>query len=171
MWNTEGELEPSSREVKRLLRENEAAKACVREKLAAFDKVYPPRPARRRPSRSRPIPLDVKAAVTPAAEWAARGISKALLSAGFAPELSSDPSARWEGIQIETRTENAVAALLIQAAFRSAGIHALLSVHERARFGRVVVNVGTNGLDETPASPFDDSSAPGQPGSKNDQQD
>ena len=94
----------------------------------------------------RTAPIELKVAAGEAADWAARGVSRALESSGFKTRISTDANSAWEGIHVESRSDDAATALLIQGAFRIAGLGAGLTIHDRAAAKRVIVYVGPQGL-------------------------
>jgi hypothetical protein len=94
----------------------------------------------------RTAPIELKVGPGDAADWAARGVSRALESCGFKTKTSKDAKSAWEGIHVESRSEDAATALLVQGAFRIAGLGAGLTIHDRAAAKRVIVHVGAKGL-------------------------
>ena len=141
-----------------MIDQNEAQLARVREKLARAGGQL--RPLRRGASRfagdspnfwripglNRDVRVDIKAAPTESADLAARGVARALESCGFSARVVTDSESCWEGVHVESRTEHAAGALLIQGAFRTAGLGAGLTIHDRAAAKRIVVHVGGRGL-------------------------
>lgn len=91
-------------------------------------------------------PVEIKVAATTTADWAARGLARALESCGFKTKTYKDGDSSWEGIHVESRSDEAATALVIQGAFRLAGLGAGLTIHDRAAANRVVVHVGPQGL-------------------------
>src|SRR5687767_12264176 len=147
-------------ETQRLIQDNEKQQARLREKLArAGGELKPQRKAQaptkaspgphecwRIPGLNRNVRVDIKAASTEAADWAANGVARALESCGFSTTIKKDSNSSWEGVHVESRTEQAAAALLIQGAFRNANIGAGLTIHDRAAAKRIIVHVGARGL-------------------------
>lgn len=144
-------------ETQQLIQRNQTQEARVREKLARMGGELKPRrraakkdpgppEAWRIPGFNRDVRVDIKVAATQEADWAADGLARALESCGFATKIKKDSSCTWEGIHVESRTEQAAAALAIQGAFRNANIGAGLTIHDRAAAKRVVVHVGSRGL-------------------------
>jgi hypothetical protein len=140
----------------RSLERIETQQARVRQKLDRLGgELKPVRSARSRPapenvwaipSLNRNLRVEVKAAATECADFAARGVVHALESCGFTARTVKDASSTWESVHVESRAEQAAAALLIQGAFRAAGIGAGLTIHDRAAAKRIVVHVGPCGL-------------------------
>jgi hypothetical protein len=95
----------------------------------------------------RTAPIELKVAPGDTADWAARGVARALESCGFKTKTSKDSKSVWEGIHVESRSDDAATALLVQGAFRIAGLGAGLTIHDRAAAKRVIVHVGAKGLD------------------------
>lgn len=140
-----------------MIEHNETQQARIREKLArAGGELKPQRRTAtkasaaqdcwRVPGLNRDVRVDIKVAETEAADWAANGLAAALESCGFSTKIKKDSNSSWEGVHVESRTEQAPAALLIQGAFRSANIGAGLTIHDRAAAKRVIVHVGARGL-------------------------
>jgi hypothetical protein len=73
-------------------------------------------------------------------------VSRALESCGLNARVTNETGSTWEGIHVESRSDEAAVALLVQSAFRTAGFDAGLTIHDRAAAKRVVVHVGSNGL-------------------------
>jgi hypothetical protein len=94
----------------------------------------------------RTAPVELKVAPGEAADWTARGLARALESCGFKTKTSKDAESAWEGIHVESRSDEAATALLIQGAFQIAGLGAGLTIHDRAAAKRVIVYVGPHGL-------------------------
>jgi len=142
----------------RLIRENEAQQARLREKLARMGgELRPLRYSRRNPRietddpwdvrhLARGVRIDIKSAKTDTADFAARGVVQALESCGFNARIVREGESTWEGVHVESRSDEAAAALLIQGAFRIAGFGAGLTIHDRAAAKRIVVHVGPNGF-------------------------
>jgi hypothetical protein len=138
----------------RLIEENEAAQARVRDKLAKLGgPLKPLRNPLSRPKKNDPpqnqnarLPIDLKVADTAHAGWAARGVARALEACGFRARISNELDAAWDGFHVEGRADDAAAALLIQSAFRVAGLPAGLTIHDRAAAGRIVLHVGPDGM-------------------------
>ncbi|HUS35559.1 MAG TPA: hypothetical protein VM680_09435 [Verrucomicrobiae bacterium] len=145
-------------ETQELIQRNQTQEARLREKLAGMGgELKPqrrvatkssagPQEAWRVPGLNRDVRVDIKVAATEEADWAAGGVARALESCGFATKIKKDASCTWEGIHVESRTEQAGAALLIQGAFRNANIGAGLTIHDRAAAKRIIVHVGARGL-------------------------
>ena len=145
-------------ESERLIQQNESQLARVRDKLArAGGELKPQRRAASRPpgnsanlwkipGLNRDVRVDIKVAPTDFADEAARGVARALESCGFATKVMKESDSLWEGVHVESRCEQAAAALLIQGAFRTAGLGAGLTIHDRAAAKRIVVHVGARGL-------------------------
>ena len=144
-------------ETQQLIQRNQIQEARIREKLASMGgelkpqrraamKVAAPPEAWRIPGFNRDVRVDIKVAATEEADWAADGVARALESCGFTTKIKKDSSCTWEGIHVESRTEQAAAALAIQGAFRNANIGAGLTIHDRAAAKRVIVHVGSRGL-------------------------
>jgi hypothetical protein len=144
-------------ESERLIQQNESQLARVRDKLArAGGELKPQRRAARAavdspnfwkiPGLNRDVRVDIKVAPTDFADEAARGIARALESCGFSAKVMKESDSLWEGVHVESRSEQAAAALLIQGAFRTAGLGAGLTIHDRAAAKRIVVHVGARGL-------------------------
>jgi hypothetical protein len=141
-----------------LIQENETQQARIREKLArSGGELKPQRRAKtksaagshdpwRIPGLNRDVRVEIKAASTEAADWAANGVAQALESCGFTTKIKKDSACTWEGVHVESRSEEAAAALLIQGAFRNANIGAGLTIHDRAAAKRITVHVGARGL-------------------------
>src|SRR5438105_934542 len=55
----------------------------------------------------RTAPIELKVAPGDAADWAARGLSRALEACGFKTKTSKDGKSAWEGIHVESRSEDA----------------------------------------------------------------
>ena len=91
--------------------------------------------------------IDVKSPCNDASERTARSVAQALESCGFKARIIRDDDSAWEGVHVESRAEEAPIALLIQGAFRTAGIGAGLTIHDRAAAKRVVVHVGARALE------------------------
>jgi hypothetical protein len=98
----------------------------------------------------RTAPVELKVAAGDAADWTARGVVRALEACGFKTKTSKDANSAWDGIHVESRSDDAATALLIQGAFRIAGLGAGLTIHDRAAAKRVIVYVGAQGLGSTP---------------------
>jgi len=142
----------------RLIRENEAQQARLREKLARMGgDLKPLRNSRRNPRvetddpwdichLARGVRIDIKSAKTDTADFAARGVVQALESCGFRARVVRESESTWEGVHVESRSDEAAAALLIQGAFRIAGFGAGLTIHDRAAAKRITVHVGPNGF-------------------------
>src|SRR5437870_5283019 len=94
------------------------------------------------PSITRNVRVDVKAAPVANADWAAQGLARALESCGFTTKVFVDVDCTWDGVHVESRPDQAAAALLIQGAFKTAGFGAGLTIHDRAAARRVIVHVG-----------------------------
>jgi len=90
-------------------------------------------------------PVELKIAPGFNADWAGRGLAKALESCGFKTRTSKE-DVGWDGVHVESRSEDAATALVIQGAFRIAGFGAGLTIHDRAAARRVVVHVGAQAL-------------------------
>jgi hypothetical protein len=90
--------------------------------------------------------IDVKSAPGELANSAARGVVQALESCGFKTRVTRHCDSPWDGVHVESRAEEAAVALLIQSAFRTAGLGAGLTIHDRAAARRVVVHIGANAL-------------------------
>ena len=143
-------------ETDQLIQRTQTQEARIREKLAKMGgELKPqrraatksaPQEAWRIPGFNRDVRVDIKVAGTEEADWAAGGLARALEACGFATKIKKDASCTWEGIHVESRTEQAAAALAIQGAFRSANIGAGLTIHDRAAAKRVIVHVGARGL-------------------------
>src|SRR5687767_8646752 len=115
-------------ETQRLIQQNQTQEARIREKLArmggelkpqrraAIKNSAGPQEAWRVPGLNRDVRVDIKVAGTEAADWAADGVSRALESCGFATKIKKDSSSTWDGVHVESRSEQAAAALLIQGA-------------------------------------------------------
>ena len=142
----------------RLIQQNESQLARVRDKLVrAGGELKPQRRAATRlavdspnfwkiPGLNRDVRVDIKVAPTEFANEAARGVATALESCGFNTKVMKEADSLWEGVHVESRSEQAAAALLIQGAFRTAGLGAGLTIHDRAAAKRIVVHVGARGL-------------------------
>lgn len=145
-------------ETQRLIQQNQTQQERVREKLAkmggelkpqrrtAVKTASGPNDAWRVPGLNRDMRVEIKVASSEAADWAADGVARALEACGFATKIKKDSNSNWEGVHVESRSEQAQAALLIQGAFRSANIGAGLTIHDRAAAKRVIVHVGARGL-------------------------
>ena len=92
------------------------------------------------------VRVEVRSAENGNDDWAAKGVARALESCGFLTKISADTDRPWEGVHVESQTINAEVAVLIHSAFRSAGVSASLTIHDRVTPDRVVVHLGTRGL-------------------------
>jgi hypothetical protein len=135
-----------------MIRQNEADQERVRERLAKMG--GPLRPRRNGFHKSQLFeqqarfgtPVELKIAPGSNADWAGRGLTKALEACGFKTRTSKE-DVGWDGVHVESRAEDAATALVIQGAFRIAGFGAGLTIHDRAAARRVVVHVGSHALD------------------------
>src|SRR5438552_9904016 len=140
------------------VRENEAQQARLRSKLERMGgELKPQRSARRNlflepadiwglRNLTKWLRIDVKSGPNDSANQAARSVTQALESCGFKARVIRDAASSWEGVHVESRADEAPIALLIQSAFRTAGVPAGLTIHDRAAAKRVVVHVGPHAL-------------------------
>ena len=152
------ETKSSTAATARVIRENETQQERLRAKLARMGgELKPQRSARRNlllepadiwglRTMAKWLRIDVKSAPGELANSAARGVVHALESCGFKTRVTRDCDSPWDGVHVESRAEEAAVALLIQSAFRTAGLGAGLTIHDRAAARRVVVHVGPNAL-------------------------
>jgi hypothetical protein len=137
------------------LRQNEAAQAALRKRISMLDariehdqKDEPKaRPKAKSLQKSSWI-LKVSPSLTSEAKWAAEGIMSAFESCGFFPILCPSPNQLGgNGIHIEASSATARFALLIQGAFRLAGVDATLAFHNSAPSSSLTLFVGPTGLE------------------------
>lgn len=136
----------------RMIRQNENEQERIREKLAKLG--GPLKPQRNGATKSQlfeqnarlGVPVELKIAPGGDADWAARGVARALEACGFKTKSYKDLDLGWDGIHVESRADEAATALLIQGAFRIAGLGAGLTIHDRAAAKRVIVHVGPQAL-------------------------
>jgi hypothetical protein len=135
---------------RRLLRENAEAQERVRRELDGLGPPPRPSPRQARSAASRllapRVKVEIAAMDTPHAHWTAQRMADAFESCGMTACVTTDEGSTWEGVRVISRTENALTAMMIQGAFRLAGIGALLTIHERAARDRVVVALGAEGV-------------------------
>jgi hypothetical protein len=136
-----------------MLRRNKTAREAIERKIRKLDE----RIARlegireRRATKARwnekSFVIEIQTAQTKEAMRTATGFAKACFASGFCPRLfASGKRIIEKGIQIECDARMAARALLIQGAFRIAGLPAMLTVHSDARPEVVTVYVGDTEL-------------------------
>ena len=157
MAKQEPRPEQPSKKTAQLLRQNHAAQLTIQRQIEALALRFngsgahsQPRSRRLRPvsapaKKAAPV-VEIKVAKTPEAIWSAKGIAEACNKCGFPAAISQKETPLEEGIHVESHSDTASTALLIQGAFRIAGIHAALIVHSSIRPGVVAVHVGATGL-------------------------
>jgi hypothetical protein len=140
-----------------LIRENEARSERLRAKLDRMGGEL--RPLRRgRADRlesddvwgirwlTRSLRIEVRTDRNEGIEAIAQDVARTLASCGFNAKVSSESGIAWEGVHIESQPNQAAAALMIQGAFRVAGLGAGLTIHDRAAANRIVVHIGAHAL-------------------------
>jgi hypothetical protein len=146
-----------SKSQSRLIQQNEAAQARVRAQLERAGGELKPQRNPRQPRLDaanvwrlsgwpRDLRVEIRSADTEPATTAARGIARALQSCGLNTNVAPTPGSTWEGLHIESRADNARAAIFVQSAFGAANFSAGLSIHDRAAARRIIVHVGPQGL-------------------------